>query len=330
MRKDTENLALPAVLAVSLLLFLLVGGTYFARYLQRQIFVERTTQLVEITSQVQVNLSNALDSHWNYLTAAVNILRQEDLRSSKEIVDCVADLEGLLEMDRYSSMLMLLDSQGNCYDADGKHGVWSDIDQIAGGGERYTFISDSYIYQGGYWAFVQKLDVPLNTEDAVFTHVVLLKDVHTLTEYYNSTAYGNQSETYILKSNGTRMHDETSQGNTIRAYNVLKVLQGMEGQSYSDIRAALREKNTISTNFYLEGTEYYYCLTSLEQYDTLLLFLIPARFVASGTVNMVGTVIQTLLFLAVVLVVLLVLAVAAVIRQQVYHSKILMVLGSRY
>ncbi len=316
MRKDTGNLALPAVLAISLLLFLLVGGTYFTGYLQRQIFAERTTQLVEITSQVRVNLSNALDSHWNYLTAAVNILRQEDLRSSKETVGRITDLERLLEMDRYSSMLMLLDSQGNCYDANGKHGVWSDIDQIAEGGERYTFISDSYIYQGGYWAFVQKLDVPLDTEDAVFTHVVLLKDVHTLTEYYNSTAYGNQSETYILKNDGTRMHDEISEGNTIQAYNVLKVLQGMEGQSYPDIRASLREKNTISTNFRHEGTEYYYCLTSLEQYDTLLLFLIPARFVASGTVNMVGTVIQTLLFLAVVLVVLLVLAVAAVIRQQ--------------
>ena len=61
---------LPASLVLCLLLFLLVGGLYFTRYLQDQIFKERTTQLNEITSQVRVNLGNALDSHWNYLTAA--------------------------------------------------------------------------------------------------------------------------------------------------------------------------------------------------------------------------------------------------------------------
>ena len=47
-----------------------------------------------------------------------------------------------------------------------------------------------------------------------------------------------------------------------------------------------------------DGTEYYYCLTSLEKYDTLLLFLIPAEFVASGTVGMVGAVVRMLLIRA--------------------------------
>lgn len=121
---------------------------------------------------------------------------------------------------------------------------------------------------------------------------------------------------FVKRCNGTRMHDDTSQGNTIQAYNVLKVLQEMEGQNIPDIRAELAARGTISTNFRLNGTEYYYCLTSLEEYDTLLLFLIPASFVASGTVRMVGTVIRTLLVLSVVLVLLLILAVVSVTRQR--------------
>lgn len=64
----------PAVLTVCLLLSLAAGGIYFAGYLQAQIFAERSTQLNEITSQVRANLDNALDSHWNYLSAAVNTL----------------------------------------------------------------------------------------------------------------------------------------------------------------------------------------------------------------------------------------------------------------
>ncbi len=317
-KRKWRSVLLPAALMAGLLLFLLAGGLFFAKYLQNQIASERTTQLNEITGQVQVNLRNALDSHWYYLTAAVNELEGRSPASAQDAGACIGALERLLEMESYDAMLMLLDSQGNCYDAAGKRGVWQDIDRISGGGERYTFITDSYIYQGSYWAFVQKFDTPLlaGGDGTAFTHAVLLKDVHTMAQYYDSASYGSRNETYILKSNGTRMYDGGDEGNTIQAYNVLKVLEEMEGQPYADIRAALDGQDTVSAGFYSDGVEYYFCLTSLEEYDTLLLFLIPAEYVAAGTVRMVETVIRTLLGLAVVMVVLLILALAAISRQQ--------------
>lgn len=313
-----NSIVVPVVLAVCLLVFMAVGGVCFTKYLQRQIFLERTTQLNEITSQVRANLSNALDSHWIYLTVAVNMLQERSFDSEEDVISYIGEMETLLETDGYHSMLMFLDSQGNCHDAGGKHGVWSDIDRISGGEERYTFISDSYLYGGSYWAFVQKLDTPLVSGDGTaFTHVILLKDVYTLDVYYDSEAYSGQNETYILKSNGTRMHDNTGDGNTIQAYNVLKVLEEMEGQSYPDIREALSEQGVISANFKYNGTEYYYCLVSLEEYDTLILFLIPAQYVAFGTVSMVSAVIRMILVLAVVLTVLLIVTVVFLDRKSV-------------
>ena len=313
-----RELALPVLLVACLLACLLIGGGFFTKYLQVKIYEERTTQLTEITSQVRVNLSNALDAHWNYLNTAVNALRHQRFASGEEMTAYIGTLERLLETESYSSMLMLLDEKGHCYDAEGRHGVWSDIDLISTGQDRYTFITDSYIYQGGYWAFVRRLAEPIATEDgrAVFTHAVLLKEVRTLTRYYNSAAYRSQNETYILKSNGTRMYDSAQGEKTIQSYNVLKVLEEMEGQDIPDLRAALREEDTLSGRFLYGGGEYYFCLTSLIEYDTLLLFLIPAEYVAPGTVNMVGTTIRTLLFLAVGMVAMLVLAVAAILRQR--------------
>lgn len=316
-KRNKRNMIFPTVLVLGLLAVLLAGIFFFTKYLKNQVFVERTTQLVEITAQVRVNLSNALDTHWNYLTAAVNALEEEEFADGEAVISCIGRLEELLEMDSYNSDLMLLDSQGDCWDARGRHGIWSDLDLVAGGAERYSFISDSYISQSSCWIFVQKLETPLVTEDGIiFTHAVLFKDIYTLTQYYDSVAYGGQNETYILKSNGTRMHDNISEGNMIQAYNVLKVLEEMEGQQYQDIRAALAEDNTISTNFQLDGKEYYYCITSLEEYDTLLLFLIPADFVASGTIDMMNTVVRTLLILGMVVLLLVVLASGAVLRQR--------------
>ena len=316
-RNQKWSIILPGVLVLCLIAFLLTGVSLFTRYLGRRIFQERTTQLVELTAQVRVNLDTALDTHWNYLNITVNALEERDFASAEELTGYIGHLERLMETDRYSSMLMLLDTEGRCYDASGRQGVWSDIDQLSGDEGRHTFLSDSYIYDGSYWAFVHKLDQPVRTADGVtFTHAVLLKDVYTLTEYYNSTAYGNRSETYILKGDGTRMHDDVTHGNTIQAYNVLKALETMEGQRCPDIRAALSETDTLSSNFIYNGVEYYYCVTSLAEYDTLLLFLIPAEFVAAGTVEMVNTVVQTLLVLAVILLVMLALAVAAVAAQQ--------------
>lgn len=84
-----------------------------------------------------------------------------------------------METDRHSSKLILLDSQGSCYDTSGKCGVWPELKILTSGEERYAYISDGYVYQGTYWTFVQKLNAPLRarSDDVSFTHAVLLKDV---------------------------------------------------------------------------------------------------------------------------------------------------------
>lgn len=317
--RHRRNTVLPAALTVGLLVFLLVGGIYIKKYLEQQIFVERTTQLNEITSQVRVNLCSALDFHWNYLASAASLLERQPFDTEEDVAAYIHELEQILDTGGISSRLVLLDSRGNCFSTAGKHGVRSDIDKISGGASRYVFISDSHVYtQGICWAFVQKLETPLRTEgDAqVYTHAALLKDINAMAEYYDSAAYGRHNETYILKSNGTRMYDDVTKENTIQSYNVLKVLEGMEGQEYTDLRSALEKADTVSSSFRYNGEEYYYCLTSLAEYDTLLLFLIPAEFVASGTVNIINAVVRMLLISAVVLLILLSLVMASFSRLQ--------------
>ncbi|MCH5343812.1 MAG: hybrid sensor histidine kinase/response regulator, partial [Acetatifactor sp.] len=313
-----RHITLPAVLVTSLLLFLMIGGIYFAHYLEQRIYEERTDQLNEITSQVYVNLNNSLNVHWLYITFAINMLEGYEPDTVQEAAAYISELERVLETESRGSRFVLLDSRGNVYDTSGYRGLWPDVGILASGEDRYSFISDSYIYQGNYWKFVQKLNTPIHIkeDDISFTYIALLKDMQTLTSYYDSGAYDGHNETYILKSDGTRMSEGLFQERMIESYDVLDVLENMEGQRYSDIRAALAEKSMLSSNFIYDGEEYYYCIASLEPHDAFLLFLIPARFVATETVEMVNTVVRTLLVLTAFLLILMILAVTAVLRHR--------------
>ena len=312
------NITLPAALVVGLMLFLAVGGIYFSHYLEQRIYKERTDQLNEITSQVYVNLNNMLSTHWNDITSAVNLLENYEVDTIQEAAVYISELERILETESRGCRFVLLDSQGNCYDTSGYRGAWPDVNILSSGKTRYSFISDSYIYQGNYWKFVQKLSTPIYAgEDNVsFTYIALLRDMQTLTSYYDSAAYNGHNETYILKSDGTRVNEGLFQERMIQSYNVLGALEDMEGQRYSDIRAALIQTEMLSSNFIYKGEEYYYCITSLNPHEAYLLFLIPARFVATETVEMVNTVVRTLLVLAAFLLILMVLTVAAVLRHR--------------
>ncbi len=322
MRERAEShkgrFALPVMLAVCLLALLAAGVVYYTRYFQEQIFAERTAQLSEITAQVRANLTNALDAHWNYLTIAVNALDRETIPAAGDTSRVVGGLETFLGMDRYSASLLLVDSEGSCYSAGGRYGAWADLDKLPGGEERSIFISEGFAGTGSRWAFAQRLPEPVGTADgtAYFTHLILLKDVYTLTDYYDSAAYGRQSETYILRSDGTRMYDTVSRESLIQAYNVLRVLEEMEGQTCPDIRAELARRDTVSARFRQGGVEYCYCVTALAGYDTLLLFLTPAEFVAHNTVNTVRTVVRVLLAMVAVLLAMFLAAAVLFARQR--------------
>ena len=311
-------MTLPVVLIAGLLLSLIVGGAFFSHYLEQRIYKERTDQLNEITSQVYVNLDNMLSTHWNHITFAVNLLEEYEPDTVQDMAEYIGELERILETESRGCKFVLLDSQGNCYDTSGYRGAWPDVNILASGKNRYSFISDSYIYQGNYWKFVQKLSTPIyvSESDVSFTYIALLKDMQTLTSYYDSGAYGGLNETYILKSDGTRVNEGLFQDRMIQSYNVLGALENMENQRYSDIRAALTQTDMLSSNFIYGGVEYYYCIASLNPHEAYLLFLIPARFVATETVEMVNTVVRTLLVLAAFLLVLMVLTVAAVLRHR--------------
>ncbi|MGN0244574.1 MAG: ATP-binding protein, partial [Lachnospiraceae bacterium] len=77
------------------------------------------------------------------------------------------------------------------------------------------------------------------------------------------------------------------------------------------------DRNGIAAaNILLDQTEYYYCLTMLDDYDMTLMLLIPADAVAISTMNMMNSTVRTLAIFISVIALLMLLAFFSLIKVQ--------------
>lgn len=229
-KKQTTTYLLPVALAV-ILVVSLVSGVFFMRNSLMQLTVEeRSSQLEEMVTQIQANLTSGLQTHWNLVEGLNNAVQGRHFDTEQALCDNIALSEKVFCTDLYGSRVMLLDAQGTAYLRDGPVGIWNDVSHLVDGGREHTFVSETDNIDGCFLVFARELDAPVTMgEDHVrFTHVVLLKDIRTVKQYYTTKTYGGSAATYFLKSNGTLAYFDAEADDAIGARNVFKALEEVE------------------------------------------------------------------------------------------------------
>ena len=90
----------------------------------------------------------------------------------------------------------------------------------------------------------------------------------------------------------------------------------MRDRNFAQVRESLAENGIATANIMLNGTEYYYCLTRMKDYDLTVMMLIPAEYVAISTRSMMESTFQAQMAFTILLLLLLVLAVVSVVKVQ--------------
>lgn len=320
-RKQTTKYLLPVAFAMILVVVLAFGILYMRNSLMKLMIEERSNQLEEMVTQIQANLDSGLHTHWNLVAGLNNAAQGNHFKTSQDVTDSIAHMENDFCTDLYGCRVMLLDEQGTAYLSDGPAGIWYDISHLLDGEKRHTFVSETDTIDGSFLVFSQELDSPITMgEDHVrFTHIVLLKDIQTVKQYYTTTTYGGSAATYIIKKNGTLTYFDADDDDVIGARNVYKALEEAEyvqGRSFDMIKGQLDRDGIVAANILLNQTEYYYCLTALDDYDMTLMLLIPADSVATSTMNMMDSTIRTGTIFMSAMALMLLLAVISFIRVQ--------------
>ena len=320
-RKQTTKYLLPVVFAMMLVVAIVVGVFFMRNSLMKLMIEERSNQLEEMVTQIQANLDSGLHTHWNLVAGLNNAAQGNHFKNSQDVADSIAHMENDFCTDLYGCRVMLLDEQGTAYLSDGPAGIWYDISHLLDAEKRHTFVSETDTIDGSFLVFSQELDSPITMgEDHVrFTHIVLLKDIQTVKQYYTTTTYGGKAATYIIKKNGTLAYFDADSDDVIGARNVYKALEEAEyvqGQSFDMIQEQLDRDGIAAANILLNQTEYYYCLTALDHYDMTLMLLIPADCVAVSTMDMMNSAIRTETIFISAMALLMLLAFFSIIKVQ--------------
>ena len=137
--------------------------------------------------------------------------------------------------------------------------------------------------------------------------------------YYTTTTYGGSAATYVIKENGTLAYFDADDEDVIGARNIYKALREVEhvqGRNFDTVKEQLDRDGIAAANILLNQTEYYYCLTALENYDMTLMLLVPADAVAVSTMNMMNSTIRVSISVMSVMAALIVLAFISIIMVQ--------------
>ena len=318
-RKQKTKYLLPVVFVLILVVSLVLGIVFMRNSLMKLTVEERSNQLEEMVTQIKANLTSGLQTHWNLVEGLNNAVQGQHFENRQELCDNIAHLEKVFCTDMYGSQVMLLDEQGTAYLRNGPVGIWNDVSHLIDENSRHTFISETDNIDGCFLVFSRELDSPvtMGDDDVRFTHVVLLKDIKTVKQYYTTTTYGGSAATYFIRKNGTLAYFDADEEDVIDARNIFKSLGEVEyvqEQSFDMVKEQLDREGIATANILLNQTEYYYCLTALDDYDMILMLLIPADSVAVSTMNMMESTIRTAIIFILAMALLLLLAVISFIR----------------
>ena len=314
--KIRNRFMLPSILILVLVLSLISGIFFVRSSLLKMTVDERSNQLEEMVLQIASNLDSGLQTHWNLTEGLNKAIQGKHYENIDDLYADIARLEDVFCLDMYGARVMLLDNQGTAYLRDGSAGIWNDVVRLIDDKASHTFVSETDNIDGCFLVFSRELYIPVTVgeDNQRFTHVVLLKDIETVKNYYTTASYGGNAATYFLKKNGTLAYFDADDNDPIDARNVFKALEEAEYVSehnFETVRNELEMDGIATANIYLHEREYFYCITSLDEYSMLLMLLVPSEKVAVSTMNMMDATIKTETIFAAVITVTMILVYIA-------------------
>ena len=290
-------------------------------YIQDIIYEERLNQMEEITRQMFQNLEDVIDSNWDRVTEECNYLRDANVQTTDELCRHMKKKYELSAYADHKITLMAVDSEGGYYTESGNRGLFRELDYFEDNPERISFVFDSMTDNQSEMVFLNHLPEPIELQNGekktIIRYFGIAQDMEQLNPYFNCDAYDGNNSVYVLNDNGFKLFN-SNQVELIKGHNVFSVLQNMKylhNSSFEKTKAELEEKGCSYSNAVLDGTEYFYGLRRMNNAEWTLIFLVPAEYVATNTLELVNFVTIFIVIFTLIVAVFVILGISFVMHR---------------
>jgi len=102
-----------------------------------------------------------------------------------------------------------VNQEGYYYSDEGLQGVWYRSKDLQDADIK-SFLTSDWITNENQMVFARKLQSQLVVDGSIITHFILIRSMEEMAPYFRSSAFSNQSTTYVVDSNGTKMFEDTA------------------------------------------------------------------------------------------------------------------------
>ena len=290
-------------------------------YIQDIIYEERLNQMEEVTRQMFQNLEDVIDARWNRVTEECNYLEDASVQTTEELCAYMKKKYDLSVYAEQRITLLAVDSEGGYYTESGNRGIFRELDYFEDSPEKISFVFNSLTDNQSEMVFLKRLSEPIylqnDDKETVIRYLGIAQDMEQLNPYFNCDAYKKNNSVYVLDNNGFKMFN-SNRVELIKGHNVFSVLKNMKylhNSSFDKTEAELEEKGCSYSNAVLDGTEYFYGLKRMENAEWTLIFLVPAKYVATNTLKLVNFVMIFIVIFTVIVAACVILGISFVMHR---------------
>ncbi len=256
-----------------------------------------------LMSSITSNIEDSMEKQWQNIEYFQNVFSRSSLKTIEEAEQLLQEIE--TDTSSYVCQVYLIDEDGFAYQSNGERFRWNNVEDLHSGNKSCSI--DSSKVQAGdhgtYMIFLKPFDSAVKLDGRTITHMVMAVSVEFVDDFFNVQQFGDNSVSFILKSNGSQIYWQENDNPLSGVYNILNALEKAEfhyGETIENVRADIVGQESGCVRLKYEGTSYFLVYEPLSLNDWSAVMLIEQSSVASGTNGFVSTIAYSLILVAVV------------------------------
>ena len=315
------------IISLILVLAFAVAGVFafldfYNSYIDKTLYAERLSQMREVTTQLFSGLEDVINNQWRTASEQCRTLQKEKPKTLDALLAFMQEQVFLGDMESIQCNVMAVDSTGTYYSQAGQQGLLVEREYLISAPERVSYVSNSLISDETRMVFLQRLEKPITLQNGdktvTLTYYGISQNMEELNPYFECKAYDGNNSVYVVDEDGLHLFSSGSSA-LLKGFNIYNILDSMEylhDSTFAEARADLEDNGIGYSNAVIDGTEVYYALYRMDSAQWTLIFLVPSRYVATNTVDLVNMTVRLVMMFAMLMVVVCAAAIFWLLRMQ--------------